>query len=150
MVRVDAAGHSGNADALDLRILGPLEAWRGQERLNLGGPRQRSVLVCLLLDPDQDVPTARIVEAVWGDRSPTGVLTTLQGYVFHLRQALEPPRPKGAPPSVIVTVPGGYRLQTAGITIDAVRFEQLVAQVRSQPAFDPAAASAQLGEALAL
>jgi YVTN family beta-propeller protein len=150
MVRVDAAGHSGNADALDLRILGPLEAWRGQERLNLGGPRQRSVLVCLLLDPDQDVPTARIVEAVWGDRSPTGVLTTLQGYVFHLRQALEPPRPKGAPPSVIVTVPGGYRLQTAGITIDAVRFEQLVAQVRSQLALDPAAASAQLGEALAL
>jgi YVTN family beta-propeller protein len=150
MVKVDAAGHSGNADALDLRILGPLEAWRGQERLNLGGARQRSVLVCLLLDPDQDVSTARIVEAVWGDRPPTGVLPTLQGYVFHLRQALEPPRPKGAPPSLIVTVPGGYRLQTAGITIDAVRFEQLVAQVRSQPAFDPAAASAQLGEALAL
>jgi YVTN family beta-propeller protein len=150
MVRVDAAGHSGNADALDLRILGPLEAWRGPERLNLGGRRQRSVLVCLLLDPDQDVSTARIVEAVWGNRPPTGVLTTLQGYVFHLRQALEPPRAKGAPPSVILTVPGGYRLQTAGIAVDAVRFEQLVARGRSQLASDPAAASAQLAEALAL
>ena len=45
MDTVDAAGHSENAAVLDLRILGPLEAWRGSTRLNLGGPRQRSVLV---------------------------------------------------------------------------------------------------------
>ena len=45
MDTVDAAGHSENAAVLDLRILGPLEAWRGNTRLNLGGPRPRSVLV---------------------------------------------------------------------------------------------------------
>ena len=30
MDTVDAAGHSENAAVLDLRILGPLEAWLGQ------------------------------------------------------------------------------------------------------------------------
>jgi len=45
MDTVDAAGHSENAAGLGLRILGPLEAWRGNTRLNLGGPRPRSVLV---------------------------------------------------------------------------------------------------------
>ena len=150
MDTVDAAGHSENAAVLDLRILGPLEAWRGNTRLNLGGPRQRSVLVCLLLDPDQDVSAARIIEAVWGDNPPSGVLTTLQGYVFHLRQALEPPRAKGASPSLIVTVPGGYRLQTASVAIDAVRFEHLVAEGRSLLAENPGAAAGLLGDALGL
>ena len=150
MDTVDAAGHSENAAVLDLRILGPLEAWRGPERLILGGRRQRSVLVCLLLDPDQDVSAARIVEAVWGDHPPSGVLTTLQGYVFHLRQALEPPRAKGASPSLIVTVPGGYRLQTASVAIDAVRFEHLVAEGRSLLAENPGAAAGLLGDALGL
>ena len=87
---------------------------------------------------------------MWGDRPPSGVLTTLQSYVFHLRQVLEPPRAKGASPSLIVTVPGGYRLQTASITIDAVRFEHLVAEGRALLAEDPNAGARLLSEALEL
>lgn len=150
MDRDDAAVYRKPGTTLDLRILGPLEAWRGGERLALGGRRQRSVLVCLLLEPGQDVSTDRIVDAVWGERPPSGVLTTLQTYVFHLREVLEPSRPKGASPSVIVTVPGGYRLETTDVTVDAARFEELVAVGRSMLASDPVAATSALSEALAL
>ena len=102
-------------------MLGPLEAWRGERRLALGGQRQRSVLACLMLDPGHDVSTDRIIDAVWGDAG--GVSTTLQTYVFHLREILEPSRGKGDPTRVLLTVPGGYRLDTAYATLDADRFE---------------------------
>ena len=76
---------------------------------------------------------------------PSGVLTTLQGYVFHLRQALEPPRAKGASPSLIVTVPGGYRLQTVvGRRSTRSGSSTSVAEGRSLLAENPGAAAAGL------
>src|SRR5215207_3261686 len=105
------AGHDGLPPALDLRMLGPLEAWRGGQQLSLGGQRQRSVLACLLLQPGHAVSSDRIIDAVWGARPPSGVQTTLQTYVFHLRDVLEPARVRGTASGVIATVPGGARLE---------------------------------------
>lgn len=150
MDRDGTAAHHTVGAALDLRMLGPLEVWRGEERLALGGRRQRAVLVCLLLHPGHDVSTDQIVDAVWGDRPPVSASTTLQAYVFHLREILEPWRAKGAAPTVIVTVTGGYRLESSAVTIDARRFDELVAAGRSSLAADPAAAAAALSQALAL
>ncbi|MEP6648875.1 MAG: AfsR/SARP family transcriptional regulator [Lapillicoccus sp.] len=138
------------SDALELRMLGPLEAWQGGRRLALGGQRQRSVLACLMLDPGHDVSADRIVDAIWGERPPSGVSTTLQTYVFHLREVLEPARTKGAPASVVVTVPGGYRLDATKGTIDARRFEELVRSGRAALTQDPQSAASVLAEALAL
>ena len=77
-------------------MLGPLVACRGDEQLALGGRRQRAVLGCLLLEPDRDVSIDRIIDTVWTDARPPGVLSTVQTYVFHLRQVLEPPHVKGS------------------------------------------------------
>ena len=131
-------------------MLGPLEAWRGGQQLSLGGQRQRSVLACLLLEPGHAVSSDRIVDTVWGARPPGGVQTTLQTYVFHLREVLEPTRVRGTASGVIVTVPGGYRLEAAGVVIDSLRFEELVAAGRASLADDPAAAAGLLKEALGL
>ena len=131
-------------------MLGPLEAWRGGQQLSLGGQRQRSVLACLLLEPGHAVSSDRIVDAVWGARPPGGVQTTLQTYVFHLREVLEPARVRGTASGVIATVPGGYRLEAASVVIDALRFEELVAAGRASLADDPAAAAGLLKEALGL
>ena len=114
------------------------------------GQRQRSVLACLLLEPGHAVSSDRIVDTVWGARPPGGVQTTLQTYVFHLREVLEPARVRGTASGVIVTVPGGYRLEAAGVVIDALRFEELVAAGRASLAGDPAAAAGLLKEALGL
>ena len=96
------------------------------------------------------VSSDRIADAVWDGRPPSGVQTTLQTYVFHLRDALEPTRVKGAASGVIVTVPGGYRLDAAAVTIDALRFEELVAAGRSSVATDPASRRELLKTALGL
>ena len=144
------AGHEEFPPALELRILGPLEAWLGDHQVALGGQRQRSVLACLLLEPGRAVSSDRIADVVWDGRPPAGVQATLQTYVFHLRDALEPTRVKGAASGVISTVPGGYRLEVAAVTIDALRFEELVATARSSVATDPASAAEQLKTALGL
>ena len=73
------------------------------------------------------VSVERLVDGVWGDPAPPGVVTSVQSYVFHLRQVLEPDRPRGTPGSVLVTVPGGYRLAVKPEAVDVTRFEELVA-----------------------
>ena len=129
-------------------MLGPLEAWREEGRLTLGGLRQRSVLACLLLEPDQAVSSDRIVDAVWGERPPSGVQTSLQAYVFHPRG----PRARAGQGGDRASSARSGGLSPAGRRRDdrCPAFEQLVAAGRSSVASDPATAAALLRTALGL
>src|SRR4051794_17192059 len=93
--------------ALDFGILGPFEATRDGIPLPLGGRQQRAILALLVCDAGQAVSMERLVDTVWGEAAPSGAVTSLQTYVFHLRQALEPDRRRGSPGSVLVTAAGG-------------------------------------------
>jgi YVTN family beta-propeller protein len=135
---------------LDVRILGPLEVHGGDGLLTLGGRRQQAVLACLVVAKNSAVSSERIADAVWGDAPPPGYPNTLQNYVFHLREALEPDRKKGSPGRVLVTAPGGYALRVPDEAVDARRFERLVAEGRRLAASDPSGARDRLSEALAL
>src|SRR5262250_4005486 len=84
-------------------ILGPLEVRRSGRAVPLGGPRQRAVLALLLLEANRVVSMDRLAEDVWAGHPPDGWVTTLQTYVSHLRQALEPGRARGAAGEVLVT-----------------------------------------------
>ena len=77
----------------------------------LGGPRQRAVLALLLLEANRVVSLDRLAEDVWAGRPPEGWVTTVQIYVSHLRQALEPGRARGAAGEVLVTRGRGYLLR---------------------------------------
>jgi YVTN family beta-propeller protein len=116
---------SGDERGLRFEILGPIRVTLNGSAVNLGGAQQRAVLGLLLIDHDTPVSVARIADAVWGGRPPPGHATTIQTYVFHLREALEPDRPRGSPGRVIVSERGGYRLDTDSATIDAREFERL-------------------------
>ncbi|MGV1008578.1 MAG: ABC transporter substrate-binding protein [Dermatophilaceae bacterium] len=139
-----------DTEPLDVRMLGPLQAWRGGQELPLGGRRQRAILACLLLDGHGVVSTERIADAVWAGAPPSGYLATIQTYVFHLRETLEPGRAKGTRGQVLVTVPGGYRLDVRDERVDARRFERLVATGRRQAADDPQTGARTLRQALDL
>ena len=86
---------AGQAGPAEFGILGPLEVSRSGRAVPLGGPRQRAVLALLLLEANRVVSMDRLAEDVWGGHPPEGWVTTLQTYVFHLRQALEPDRLPG-------------------------------------------------------
>jgi DNA-binding SARP family transcriptional activator len=104
-------------------ILGPLEVWRCGRAVPVGGPRQRAVLALLLLEANRVVSLDRLAEDLWGGHPPEGWVTTVQIYVSHLRQALEPGRARGAAGEVLVTRNPGYLLRVDRERLDAARFQ---------------------------
>jgi len=108
---------------VEFDILGPLEVRRSGRAVPLGGPRQRAVLALLLLEANRVVSMDRLAEDVWGGDPPEGWARTLQTYVFHLRQALEPDRARGAAGGVLVTSGRGYLLRVDRGHLDAALFQ---------------------------
>jgi YVTN family beta-propeller protein len=66
----------------------------------------------------------RLAEEVWAGHPPGGWATTLQTYVFHLRRALEPDRPRGGAAAVLVTRDRGYLLHVDRAHLDSAVFEE--------------------------
>src|SRR3954454_10167945 len=132
-------------------LLGPLRVLRSGAPVVLGGRQQRAVLARLLVEPDGMVPAERLADDLWGQHVPVGAVTTIQTYVSHLREALEPGRERGAPAGLLVTERGGYRLQVDASVVDARVFEAAVDSGRTKLSagrYD--AAARELTDALAL
>jgi len=118
--------------------------------LPLGGAKQRAVLALLLLHANEVVSTDRLIDELWGDSPPESAANMLQGYVSHLRKALEPGRGRGEHELIVSRVPG-YVLQIRPDQLDAERFERLSTEGRRLLADREAdAAAKRLRAALAL
>ncbi|MYS23008.1 DNA-binding transcriptional activator of the SARP family, partial [Streptomyces sp. DvalAA-14] len=108
----------------------------------LGGPRRRALLALLALEAGRTVTVERLVDGLYGPRTPAGVANAVQSQVSRLRQVL---------PVAIEGHPAGYRLAARPQDVDAHRFEQLGAAGREAlAAGDPGRAAALLREALEL
>jgi DNA-binding SARP family transcriptional activator len=103
------------ASTWEFGLLGPLVVKRDGEPVAVGGARQRSLLVRLLVDANTRLSTSRLVEDVWNDRATSGSGSTLQSYVFNLRQRIGSDR--------IVTVERDYMIVAGNEEIDARTFE---------------------------
>lgn len=116
----------------------------------LGGAKQRAVLALLLLHANEVLPVDRLIDELWGESPPESAANMLQGYVSHLRKALEPGRGRGEY-QILVSRPPGYSLQIRPQQLDATRFEALTEQARKLlDEGDAAAAAERLHAALAL
>jgi DNA-binding SARP family transcriptional activator len=133
---------------LQISLLGTCTASSDGRPLDLGGPRQRAVLVVLVLARGEVVPADRLTEAVWGDRPPADPAGALQAYVSHLRRRLQPGSAARTRSAVIVSEGRGYAVRLPPDAVDVWRFERLLE--RSGTATDAAAAAEVMGEALAL
>jgi YVTN family beta-propeller protein len=135
---------AGADAALEVRLLGPVQAVRADREIALGGPRQRAVLALLVLDAGQVVPAGRLVEEVWRGSPPAGAGKTLRSYLSRLRALVGADAP-------LVARGGGYVITVAPDRVDARRFERLVAAGQAAlGSGDPGAAAARFGDALGL
>ena len=133
--------------SLQFRMLGPLEAWRGDMPLRLGGERQRALLALLLVHANELVRTEQLVDQLLGEAVSDSALNTARVAVSRLRRVLE----NGDADGVLLTRPGGYLLKAGPEQLDAARFERLQSEGRGLlGAGDAAPAAARLREALAL
>ena len=129
--------------ALEFRLLGPLEAWREGERVDLGAPKQRAVLALLLLHRGEAVSTERIVDELWGEQPPRAATKSVQVYVSGLRKALGD--------DSLETRGHGYALNAGPASVDAERFEERLGEGRELlSSGDAGKAAATLREALGL
>ncbi len=127
--------------AFVVRGLGPLTLHCQGSPLDLGGRRQRVLLAILLSHLDQVVPTARLIDGLWGEDPPQTARKALQMHVSNLRRSLGDDFP-------LKTAPGGYLVQSATIDYDVIDFERLVASATAVLRADAAYASRQLCAAL--
>jgi DNA-binding SARP family transcriptional activator len=108
-----------------LRLLGPVQLWAGDELVDLGPARQRTVLAALAVDAGRPVPVETVIDRVWGIDPPAGARSGLYSYLTRLRRAVAS---TGAGELLrVVTSTAGYVLEVDPDEVDLIRFRQLVA-----------------------
>ncbi|MFK0235509.1 AfsR/SARP family transcriptional regulator [Streptomyces vinaceus] len=146
---------------MDIEVLGTLAVREGGISVTPTAPKPRQVLALLALHADQVVPVSALIEELWQGAPPRSARTTLQTYVLQLRAliatALEQGEDEAAPAGrrtakdVLVTLPGGYLLNSGGGTSDVREFDRLAGMgYRAMDAGDFPGAARLLREALSL
>jgi DNA-binding SARP family transcriptional activator len=165
--RIPAAGSAEGAQAgnglqptfggnVDIEVLGALSVRENGVSITPTAPKPRQVLALLALHADQVVPVAALIEELWGETPPRSARTTLQTYVLQLRELIARALAHGGDERVtakdiLVTLPGGYRLEARGGTVDFREFERRAgAGYRAIDGDDDQGAARRLTDALAL
>jgi DNA-binding SARP family transcriptional activator len=94
---------------LRVQLLGPVQAWRGEAELRLGGPQRRAIVAMLAMRAHRGMSRNELIDGLWGPGLPANAVDTLHVCIAGLRRALEPERAHRAPARVLVTNGAGYR-----------------------------------------
>ena len=105
---------------MNFRILGTLRAEVDGQMVDLGPPKQRSLLALLLLNGNQSVATDRLIDLIWGEAHPRTAAHSIQIYVSALRKLLADDGGR------IETRSPGYILKVHPEELDSLRFQRLV------------------------
>jgi WD40 repeat protein/DNA-binding SARP family transcriptional activator len=114
--------------AVEIRLLGRVDALVDGQALSLGGSKRRAVLAMLALRANRTVSTDLLIDGLWGERPPQTAAKNVQNYVSQLRKAL----PSDESGAQIVTHGRGYELKLPQHAVDAARFERLVERARRE------------------
>jgi DNA-binding SARP family transcriptional activator/tetratricopeptide (TPR) repeat protein len=119
--------HSDRIIRVEFRLLGSLEVAVNNETFDFGSARQRIILAMLLLQANQVVPLAQLVDAVWDEKPPATAESQVQTCISALRQRIE----KYGSQRLIVTRSIGYAIMVPDDGLDYARFEHLVRRGRA-------------------
>ncbi|MCF2125367.1 winged helix-turn-helix domain-containing protein [Strepomyces sp. STD 3.1] len=113
---------TGRRTTVEFHALGPVEAMVFGRTVDLGAPKQRTLLALLVSQAGRQVTTDVILEALWEGRPPPSAMTSLQVYVANLRKVLEPGRAPRTRATVLRTCARGYVLDADAVDVDVQRF----------------------------
>ncbi|GAB2844845.1 AfsR/SARP family transcriptional regulator [Lentzea nigeriaca] len=120
-------------------VLGPVEVWVGDRQVGLGGPKPRTLLAALLLQPRQVVSVERLIDLIWDESPPQTAGALVHTYVSSLRRAVG---------KALVTRAPGYLLD---VDSDVEQFNKHLTTARqAERAEDPATAITHYQHGLAL
>ena len=127
------------ASAVEFRVLGPLEVVETGLRLDLGGPKQRSVLALLIANAGRQTSIGTLIEGVYGDQAPDRAHRSIHTFISNLRSVVG---------EVIERRGDGYVFTADRTQVDALQFEDLVGSAADLD--DPGEAREMLRGALEL
>lgn len=130
----------------EFRLLGPMCLRSAGKVVDLGTPKQRAVLVALLVDAGRPVSMDTLIARVWGEDPPAQARSAVYAHVMHLRRLL------GELPDPLVRVTrgaAGYTIEVDPDAVDLFRFQDLVARA-GDPGLDDESRLTLLRDALAL
>jgi hypothetical protein len=110
-----------------MRLLGPVQAWRGGRALP-PGPPQQLLLAMLALRAGTAVARDEMVDAL-RDRAPDSAVSIVHKHICVLRALLEPAHRSG-PSQLLASVAGEYELRLEPTAIDAAVFGRYRAQAQ--------------------
>jgi predicted ATPase/DNA-binding SARP family transcriptional activator len=108
-------------EPLEIRVLGPFEVVTGGTAADVGGSKRQALLAMLALRQGRVTGVDALVDALWGEELPSAPRNALHHHIARLRAALGEDSIAGST--------DGYALSEA--RVDAVRFEELLADTRS-------------------
>jgi DNA-binding SARP family transcriptional activator len=134
---------------ISIQLLGPLSASLEDHTVTPNAAKQRQVLALLAVNAGQVVTVSTLIEELWGDRPPRSSATTLQTYIFHLRNSLAVDMSRERVANELLrTRHSGYELECR---TDVQEFRLLARAGREAAEVgDPQAVSELLGRALDL
>ena len=110
------------SDPLEIRLLGPSEVLVRGRPVGASGSKRQALLAVLALRGGRVVGVDALIDILWGRELPSSPRNAIHHHVARLRSALGQ--------ECIVGAADGYALQ--GATVDALRFEDLLAEARAE------------------
>ena len=109
-----------------IRLLGPVDVVGDDGSVRQSGSAlRRSLLALLAMHPGRVLAPDWLMEHVWGEEQPDSGLRALRFHVSQLRKEIGAIVP-------IETRPGGYRLDVARDSVDALIFEDQARRARTE------------------
>jgi predicted ATPase/DNA-binding SARP family transcriptional activator len=108
-------------ETLEIRVLGPFEVLANGCPANVSGSKRHALLALLALHRGRVVGVDALVDALWGEDLPAAPRNALQHHVARVRAVLGQ--------EAIIASSDGYAL--AETTVDALLFEELLAEARA-------------------
>jgi DNA-binding SARP family transcriptional activator/tetratricopeptide (TPR) repeat protein len=108
---------------MEFRVLGPIQLWSAGQPQDLGSPRERSLLVMLLLTPQVIVPAETLINQLWDKRPPPKARQSLSVYIARLRASLR--HAVGDHVQLVGRAQGGYLIDVDPELVDVHRFRRL-------------------------
>jgi DNA-binding SARP family transcriptional activator/tetratricopeptide (TPR) repeat protein len=107
---------------VEVQVFDHLRVTSEEGDVELGGSKQQTVLLALLLADGAVVSSDRLIDIVWNGRPPAKPNVTLRSYISHLRRSLEPDRHAGDRSHLLITRSPGYAIDVDRLDVDIHRF----------------------------
>jgi DNA-binding SARP family transcriptional activator len=113
---------------MEFRLLGEVQLHAGGESLDLGTPRQQTVLAAFAVDAGRPVRIETLVDRVWNDDPPVEARNVLYSHLSRIRQLLKRASAVTGKPARLARRHAGYVLEIDPDLVDLHRFTHLVEQ----------------------